>query len=195
MALPHEVLGVPQNADAATINAAFRKAAKKYHPDLNGGSNAGIRHLRRLIAAREGLATQKKRLPDARAASYRLPSLRKPRGRKTVLFACALIGAVGLLAVPALLAHWGVAQPEASAVEKLSTTLADARIPDAAPVELKAIRDIQEADKAGMERAPEPRLRGTLRRRRFAQPANRFKKAVTQAAFLMSMTFRRLASQ
>lgn len=33
----YEVLGIDRNADAATIKKAYRKLAKKYHPDTNGG--------------------------------------------------------------------------------------------------------------------------------------------------------------
>ena len=35
---PYEVLGVAQGASDDEIKAAYRKMAKKYHPDLNGGS-------------------------------------------------------------------------------------------------------------------------------------------------------------
>ena len=35
---PYEVLGISQNATDDEIKAAYRKLAKQYHPDLNGGS-------------------------------------------------------------------------------------------------------------------------------------------------------------
>lgn len=34
---PYQVLGVPQGADAEQIKQAYRRLAKKYHPDLNPG--------------------------------------------------------------------------------------------------------------------------------------------------------------
>lgn len=37
---PYEVLGVPTTATDDQIKAAYRKLAKQYHPDLNGGSAA-----------------------------------------------------------------------------------------------------------------------------------------------------------
>lgn len=34
----YEVLGIDKNADEATIKKAYRKLAKKYHPDMNKGN-------------------------------------------------------------------------------------------------------------------------------------------------------------
>ena len=33
----YEVLGIQKGADASTIKKAYRKMAKKYHPDANPG--------------------------------------------------------------------------------------------------------------------------------------------------------------
>ena len=79
MAQPHEVLGVAANADEATINAAFRRAAKRFHPDLNNGDPSGARRLRRLIAARDFLTKRRWRPASGQAARYLLPSFRKNR--------------------------------------------------------------------------------------------------------------------
>ena len=34
----YQMLGVSQDADSTTIKNAFRKLAKKYHPDINPGN-------------------------------------------------------------------------------------------------------------------------------------------------------------
>jgi DnaJ-class molecular chaperone len=49
---PYTVLGVPSDADAEMVRAAFRKAAKRYHPDLHPGDPAAERRFRRLLRAR-----------------------------------------------------------------------------------------------------------------------------------------------
>ena len=35
---PYQVLGVPSTASADEVKAAYRRLAKKYHPDVNHGS-------------------------------------------------------------------------------------------------------------------------------------------------------------
>ena len=37
---PYKLLGVDRKADEKTIRSAYRKLAKKYHPDVNSGEAA-----------------------------------------------------------------------------------------------------------------------------------------------------------
>ncbi len=101
MAQPHEVLGVAANADEATINAAFRKAAKRFHPDLNNGDPAGVQRLRRLIAARDFLTGRKWRSFNRQNVRYLLPALRRTRIGKSVILSFVLTGVCALLLLPA----------------------------------------------------------------------------------------------
>ena len=38
---PYKLLGVSKDADEASIRSAYRKLAKKYHPDINSTAAAG----------------------------------------------------------------------------------------------------------------------------------------------------------
>lgn len=196
MALPHEVLGVAENADEAAINAAFREAAKRFHPDLNNGDVSGIRQLRRLIWAREYLRRRKRRVPNVRGGRPMLPFAGKRWSIRDLYFAFATIGAASILSVAIVFADWGGAQPKIIVVGKTAKA-AIAGPGEAEAAGLKAIRDVREANYAPprqeMSMAPEPQPQS--RRRRSLQPGVGFKKAINHAAFVMSKTFRKLASQ
>ena len=63
---PYEILGVPPTASAETIKAAYRKAARLYHPDKNPSADASAR-FREVQKAFETLAD-----PDQKASLDRL---------------------------------------------------------------------------------------------------------------------------
>src|SRR5215467_9982220 len=58
---PYEVLGVKKNADAAAIKGAYRKLAKKLHPDANKSDPKAAQRFAELNAAYEILGEEDKR--------------------------------------------------------------------------------------------------------------------------------------
>src|SRR5437868_3582687 len=61
----YEVLGVPRTATQKEISAAFRKLARKYHPDLNSGDKQAETRFKEISEAHEVLSdTKKKKLYD-----------------------------------------------------------------------------------------------------------------------------------
>jgi DnaJ-class molecular chaperone len=58
---PYEVLGVPRSASAAAIKSAFRKAAKKHHPDSNKGDPKAAERFAEINTANEILGDEDKR--------------------------------------------------------------------------------------------------------------------------------------
>src|SRR2546430_9735931 len=57
----YEVLGVPRKASVKEIRAAFRKLARKYHPDLNPGDKAAEEKFKQVQEAYDVLSDSKKR--------------------------------------------------------------------------------------------------------------------------------------
>jgi len=57
----YELLGVPRKATLKEIRQAYRKLARKYHPDLNPGDNSAEEKFKRIQEAYEILSDSKKR--------------------------------------------------------------------------------------------------------------------------------------
>ena len=57
----YEVMGVPKNASDDEIKKAFRKLAKKYHPDLNPGDKQAEAKFKEVNEAYEVLSVKDNR--------------------------------------------------------------------------------------------------------------------------------------
>lgn len=57
----YEILGVPRNATLADIKKAYRKLARKYHPDLNPGDKTAEQKFKEMTMAYEVLKDPEKR--------------------------------------------------------------------------------------------------------------------------------------
>lgn len=57
----YDILGVEKNADADEIKSAYRKLAKKYHPDLNKGDKTAEQKFKEVSEAYEVLSDNQKR--------------------------------------------------------------------------------------------------------------------------------------
>ena len=58
---PYSVLGVPRTASEDDIRKAFRKLAKKHHPDLNPGDKAAEAKFKEISQANDLLSDPEKR--------------------------------------------------------------------------------------------------------------------------------------
>src|SRR6195256_4508388 len=58
---PYEVLGVPRGASAAAIKSAYRKLAKKHHPDANKNDPKSAARFAELNTANEIIGDEEKR--------------------------------------------------------------------------------------------------------------------------------------
>jgi curved DNA-binding protein CbpA len=61
MSDPYSVLGVPKTASDDDIRKAFRKLAKKHHPDLNPGDKKAEAKFKEITQANELLSDKEKR--------------------------------------------------------------------------------------------------------------------------------------
>ena len=61
---PYQVLGVSRDASDEEIKKAYRRLAKKYHPDLNPGDEEAARQMQRINAAYEQITNPEKSGPS-----------------------------------------------------------------------------------------------------------------------------------
>src|SRR5580658_2537458 len=57
----YETLGVPKKASAGDVRKAYRKLARKHHPDLNPGDKAAEDRLKKVQEAYDVLSDDKKK--------------------------------------------------------------------------------------------------------------------------------------
>ena len=57
----YEVLGVERGADDATLKKAYRKLAKKYHPDTNAGNAEAEKRFKEISEAYAVLGDEEKK--------------------------------------------------------------------------------------------------------------------------------------
>lgn len=67
---PYQVLGVSPDASDEEIKKAYRKLAKKYHPDLNPGDQEAAQKMQRINAAYEQIKNPEKANPNPGGAGY-----------------------------------------------------------------------------------------------------------------------------
>jgi curved DNA-binding protein CbpA len=92
---PYDILGVPQNANDATIKTAFHRTAKACHPDLHAADPTAGQRLQQAVAAYEVLKN-----PEQRAALDRhLKAYRRKRVQRFAVPAVAGLGSAGVVAI------------------------------------------------------------------------------------------------
>ncbi len=103
--MAYEMLGVDPNADDTAIKAAFRRAAKECHPDLNNAERTGER-LRLLLAARAALISLRRQDGDQSKSNH--PDTQPPaRNERSNILASTVVSAFGLLLLHLMSQHLG----------------------------------------------------------------------------------------
>ena len=67
---PYQVLGVTPDASDEEIKQAYRRLAKKYHPDRNPGDEEAARQMQRVNAAYEQIKNPEKARPNSGSYGY-----------------------------------------------------------------------------------------------------------------------------
>jgi DnaJ-class molecular chaperone len=76
----YKILGVSRTADDKEIKTAYRKLARKYHPDVNPGNNAAEERFKEISEANEVLSDPRKRAQyDQFGEQWRQASQRPPQ--------------------------------------------------------------------------------------------------------------------
>jgi DnaJ domain len=114
MQTSYDVLGVPRNASDEAIRAAFRKAAKACHPDLNAGDPTREQELRQVLAAYELLRNPQQRAVYDQSLDAYERYLRNSRRKKIQRLAAAPVAALVSSAVVALGVTLWSGPPQAS---------------------------------------------------------------------------------
>ena len=94
----YQLLGVPPGASAEDIQAAYRRLAKAYHPDLNAGSAVAAARMARVNVAKSVLLDREMRAFYDQARAVRRPYARGvvvPRAATTVRYALLSAGNSG----------------------------------------------------------------------------------------------------
>jgi len=80
----YDLLGVPRNADEKQIRAAYRRLARKYHPDVNSGQSDAADRFKEINEANEVLSnTESRKLYDRYGEHWRQVQQRGPRTAST----------------------------------------------------------------------------------------------------------------
>src|SRR5215470_8912914 len=94
MISPYDILDVPRKASDETIKAAFHRAAKACHPDLNAADPSAAERLRQTVDAYQLLKD-----PEQRAAlDLQLKALRRKKMRRFAVPAFAGLASGGAVA-------------------------------------------------------------------------------------------------
>jgi hypothetical protein len=117
MRTSYDILGVPRSASEEAIKAAFHRAAKAYHPDLNAGDPTAEQKLRQVLAAYHIL-----KCPEQRAA-YDL-QLRNYRHALARRFASAAFVGLASGSVVALAVYLSVSPPHKQVASAPAASLA-----------------------------------------------------------------------